>query len=408
METIFDKACAGDYDEVVDFANYVFAHAHRPFDFPTLLPKLFKPEYFMDGAHYLAREGGKIKALVGSYPLQMRFPCESPGAPGNRISVPGRGIGTVSVHPYSRSKGYMKALMKMAIDDMKRDGAVFSCLGGQRQRYEYFGYTPAGSVYAFTCNETNIAHALGRLWDTGLSMEKLSMPGSMPGNGAALEQIHAMHESKCAYLYRPRDRLFETLSSWGAEIFVVTERGRFEGYLVHEHRAEGSVISEINMEDLSRLPEVIGLFLRGRKGQNTNVWVGPHEPEKIARLSGFAEGYIQRPAYQFAVFDHARFADPFVKLKAEQGRTREGAFLFRVEDKELGIDSRVRLRVGGNDTGVFADSSGEAPAVTMTAVEATGFLACPATAMTLPAIRENEFLRDILPLPVFWENADGV
>jgi hypothetical protein len=43
----------------------------------------------------------------------------------------------------------MTALMKMAYEEMKNDNIAFACLSGHRQRYEYYDYTPAGSVYNF-------------------------------------------------------------------------------------------------------------------------------------------------------------------------------------------------------------------------------------------------------------------
>ena len=38
----------------------------------------------------------------------------------------------------------MKKLMNMALEDMKKQGFHLSCLGGMKQRYEYFSYTPCG------------------------------------------------------------------------------------------------------------------------------------------------------------------------------------------------------------------------------------------------------------------------
>ena len=49
MKVEFLKAAEADFDEVVDFANYVFSH-----------------EY-----HYLVKENGKIKALVGAFPMEL-------------------------------------------------------------------------------------------------------------------------------------------------------------------------------------------------------------------------------------------------------------------------------------------------------------------------------------------------
>ena len=51
------------------------------------------------------------------------------------------GIGTVSVHPYARGEGHMKKLMHMTLEECRENGADLAMLGGQRQRYEYFGFT---------------------------------------------------------------------------------------------------------------------------------------------------------------------------------------------------------------------------------------------------------------------------
>jgi len=288
--------------------------------------------------------------------------------------------------------------MKMAQEEMARDGMVFSCLDGQRQRYEYFGYTPAGSIHAFGCNEANVAHTLGRQWKTGLSVEKLAA-----SDGALLDQIHAMHEAKGARMRRDRGRLFDILSSKKAQPFVITRDGSFEGYLVYKKK--GEVVTEINLKDFSRLPEALGLFLRKQKRADISVVANPHEPEKIACLSGFAETYSLGGAYQFAIFDHARFADAFVKFKAGREKIREGSFVFQADDAELSVSSKVRLFAGKGGAG--AEATDEAPALKMSGMEATRFLYYP-TALTHPAIRESEFLQDLLPLPVFWECADGI
>ena len=47
MKVEFLKAAEADFDEVVDFANYVFSHDGGKTDFPSLLPKLYKKDYQM-------------------------------------------------------------------------------------------------------------------------------------------------------------------------------------------------------------------------------------------------------------------------------------------------------------------------------------------------------------------------
>ena len=58
------------------------------------------------------------------------------------------------------SKGYMKKLMAMTNDYARDNGFDLLALGGQRQRYEYYGYEPGGAMHALTITATNCRHAL--------------------------------------------------------------------------------------------------------------------------------------------------------------------------------------------------------------------------------------------------------
>ncbi|MCL2833770.1 MAG: GNAT family N-acetyltransferase [Treponema sp.] len=389
-EIIYEKAKLQDRDDCMDFTNFVFSHAHVPHDFVKLLPKLYRAEYFMDGIHYIAREGDRIKALVGSYPLKYQF--------AGGTELPGMGIGAVSVHPRSRSKGYMKTLMDTAVEDMKKNGMTFSCLGGQRQRYEYFGYTPAGSGYYFTVREPNIRHTLGGDWKTDLVLKSVKASDS-----AILDKIQSLHTAKKARLYRSRDRLFDILSSWNAEIFAVMAGASPAGYLVC--RPGTYDVVEINLDDFSRVNEVLGLLLRRRReygGQEiVTVFAGPHETEKAAAISRFAESWRQNSAYQFNILDFKHFTEPFLELRAGQRRIPDGSFSFKIE----GGGTFAIICKNGKPA---IDSTSAVPELTMDNLEATRFLFDPMTAALNPKIRETPFLQNLLPLPLFFENPDGI
>jgi predicted acetyltransferase len=250
MKVQYGKANSEDYDEVIDFGNYVFSAARSPHDFPRLLPKLYKREYFMEGDCYLAREDGRIKAVVGTYPLTMNILGQA---------LPGRGIGMVSVHPYARSRGYMRTLMETALADMRLgtgpEGLVFSCLGGQRQRYEYFGYTPTGTRLSFECRRANIRHTLSR---GAVPAENLSIRELEAGDRELLDRIFACHQAKAARIERPREKFFDILVSWNYRAYAVLAGGDFLGYFIYDHA--GETICEVNLADFSRLPEFIGAF----------------------------------------------------------------------------------------------------------------------------------------------------
>jgi predicted N-acetyltransferase YhbS len=381
-----------DYDDILDFIDFVFSQASGPHDFVALLPKLYKREYFMDGIHYLARKEKKIKAVVGAFPLRIDF--------SGGISVYGRGIGTVSVHPRARSKGYMKTLMSMAHEDMKKDGMAFSCLGGQRQRYEYFGYTPTGTNYYFNVSKANIRHTLGKDWKTGLRL--------MPVTSAhkeTLDNIHAMHESKVVRFYRNRDKFFDILSSWNSKTFAILDGEEFEGYLVCK---PGSYdVAEINIKNISRVNEALGIYLRylnEHRGQDSvQVVAGPQDIEKIRNLSRFSESYRQVAAYQFNIFDFKVFVEPFLKFRAKQRTIADGSFVLKIEG-EPGTTLEISVRQGIPEI----KESASAPDLILNHLEAIQFFFAPTAALTISAIGERVFLQSLLPLPLFLENLDGV
>jgi predicted N-acetyltransferase YhbS len=391
-DILFGKAGPDDFDDILDFIDFVFSQAHVPHDFTALLPKLYKREHFMDGIHYLAREEKKIKAVVGAFPLKIDF--------SNGISVCGRGIGMVSVHPRARSKGYMKALMNMAHEDMRKDGMAFSCLGGQRQRYEYFGYTPTGTNYYFTVSKANIRHTLGKDWKTSLRMLPVT-----PADKETLDNIHAIHESKAVKFYRNRDRFFDILSSWQSKIFAIMDGEEFEGYLVCK---PGSYdVAEINMKNISHVNEALGIYLRYRNehgGQDSvQVMAGPQDIEKIRNISRFSESYRQSSACQFNILDFKVFVEPFLKFKAKQRIIADGSFVLKIEG-EPGTTLEISVCQGIPEI----KESVAAPDLILSHLEAIQFFFAPTAALTIPAIGEKVFLQSLLPLPLFLENLDGV
>ena len=147
------KADEKDYEELVDFINYVFSHSGESTDSPVLLPKVYnnkdKIKY-----HHIIKVDNRIKGVVGAFPLTLSILDE-------KVNVVG--IGSVSAHPYSKGQGYMKELMNKAICEMKNENVDMSVLNGYRQRYEHFGYEPCGQQINFTILDLNINYKLQEL-----------------------------------------------------------------------------------------------------------------------------------------------------------------------------------------------------------------------------------------------------
>ena len=207
-EIRIEKGCAGELPDILDFANYVFSQSSQPHDFRRLLPKLYGENSGSEGYHYLVREDGRIRAMVCAMPLSLLVA----GKP-----LRAAGIGTVSVHPYARGKGYMKALMNRAMEDLKTQGYAMAFLGGMRQRYEYFGFTPTGTRASFHLTAGNLAHRYPGLSGEGVSLSPLEEPSSPWCREAyALYQLQPINGARTLQNFCTVGR------SWDADLLAVT------------------------------------------------------------------------------------------------------------------------------------------------------------------------------------------
>lgn len=108
------KGSVEQYEDFLDFINYVFGFNGSENDFVKLLPKLYRKEKNPACKNYIITENKKIRAAVGAFDSKISV-C------GNTLKC--RGIGNVAVHPYHRSKvslkkriaAFRKSLVSVAI-----------------------------------------------------------------------------------------------------------------------------------------------------------------------------------------------------------------------------------------------------------------------------------------------------
>ncbi len=130
-ETVYGRGTYEQFNEYLDLIDLVFGYTNTVNQFRNLLPKLYKPELNPAYNSFNAYQNGKMVAAIGSFPLSTQV---------MDVTLKGMGIGNVAVHPDHRGEGHMKVALNMSIEDMIAQGIDFSCLGGQRQRYNYFSY----------------------------------------------------------------------------------------------------------------------------------------------------------------------------------------------------------------------------------------------------------------------------
>ena len=137
-------------EDYIDFINYVFGMNGTPSaSFPSLLPKLYSAKRETDKVTYFALDNERIVGTVLSYPLTFHI--------GDK-TLTAHGIGSVATHPRHRGEGFMKDLMKQAINDMVKDGIDFSVLGGRRHRYAHFGFEKCDGMMYFSITPKTVSY----------------------------------------------------------------------------------------------------------------------------------------------------------------------------------------------------------------------------------------------------------
>jgi len=126
-------------EEFEDFMRFLErAFGHSVDFFRHFGPHIYKPTPEVCAWGYVVEEKGKIVSHVGVYPIDV----VTAGVP-----LKLAGIGGVSTAVEARGKGYMTQLLYHAIDEMRAQGYAASWLGGDRQRYNTFGWETATLVY---------------------------------------------------------------------------------------------------------------------------------------------------------------------------------------------------------------------------------------------------------------------
>lgn len=370
----YTLAQRSDQPAIVDFINYVFSYSGEPHDFKRLLPKVYgdhvcAPE---TAAHYVARRDGAIRALVAMLPLEMRVA-------GDRLSL--GFVGSVSVHPYERGQGHMKRLMGDMLADARRRDLDMLVLGGQRQRYGYFGFERAGVGLCYTVTETNLRHCLGQAGVSDIAFSPLTE--AMPED---LAFVHRLCHAQRAHVERPENRLLDILHSWASDCLLIRRGGERIGYV-------SGAILEIGLTDESLLPLVLRALLAAKGIERVELTVAPYETERIRALRPLGEHCALRSLEMVNVLNWQRVLTALLRLKAGYMRLQDGRVTVAIDG------AGYALHVRGGQPAV-APFSG-APDLSLSHLEAMQlFFGLESAVCPHP-------FSNWLPLPFFLSPVDG-
>ncbi len=375
-----------DNSAVVDTINNTFCPIRsQDFNFYTLLPKLYLDKHNPAEHNVIVKKDGKIKAAVGLY-YNSLYLC------GETLKT--AGIGNVAVLPTERGNGYMKDCMNFAVDDIKKSGADFAFLDGQRQRYGYFGFDRGGIAVTLTVTKANIRHTFGENAESTLTVKPL-----LPSNTEYLSQILKLYESNRMHFSRDADSMYEILTSWCSLPFVLLDNGRFIGYLILNDSK--TCVPEINVISPDYFKDSVILALTLASGDRLSFRLPECFSEFSDFLSGFADTMTKTYAEMISVFNYTKTVTAFLKLCASYKKLCDCDVKLLIHG--VAGDERLHIRIKSNE--VYVNKFGGEPDTELTHNEALRLLLSdfsPAH-INVPV----EFSAN-LPLPIFIYSADNV
>ena len=376
------KAGEKDFAEVVDLLNLVFG-TYAPHDFELLFPAQYNEKNFMTGTNYIVKEDGRIVANVGTYPADY-FIC------GDILKV--SGLTSVAVSSRTRSKGYMKKLMDMAVSDMRENGTDLSFLYGDRQRYEYFGYTPCGVRYDYSCDKNNIRHFFGNSLQSKITLKEAGI-----NDTGLFDEIYELYNSGKAYIKRPRERFADIMATWENKTIGVYNEDRFIGYLsaVKDYTS----ICEIQITEIDLLGDVINTYLETYKHYGVNITAFPYEKDLNSSLSKFAGSVSVHNDNNFNVMSLVKVVNSFLKLKCENTIIPDGSVTLSIRDTGC-----LTISISNNQPSV--NLTNEKPDAEVTQLEAVQLIFSNYSAFSLPVLEDNIFARCLFPIPLHVRKLD--
>ena len=393
------RLTADDFDEAMDFINMVFSLSIKPYHAQSLLLKLMQPDDEKMKAHFAIRRNGRIRAVVGLYPMTMMIGSE-------RLQA--GGIGNVCTHPDERKSGLMRALMEAVHEEIMDRQIVLSVLDGQRQRYGYYGYDLAGTRIFFELSKTNLRHFFHGQSPHTLIFEPVDPDES--ADPSLLHQMKRWHDSQPVHIQREAADFLTILATWRSRIWIVREQGGQPiGYLVSN--ADQTNVDELIADRPESVLSIASAWVSQQTESAATFQFMPWQSDAIADLSRLAERYWVRSGSSFRIWDWSALLTAFLNVKMNAQALPQGTIRLGIENR--GQVSVYRLSIKNNAVTCTLDEK-EPADLTFDQLTATRFIFGPlgpawVVPQSLPADpAKQQLLLSWFPLPLSWPRPDTI
>lgn len=344
--TEYRQARAEEEREILDFSNMVFAMTAGPIDFRRVYPSIYGRSGF-SRLHIIARdEENRLVSSIAVKPVMLKL--------GKDDNLSTGYLGTVATHPFERGKGHMKELMRLSLERARGEGMELVALGGQRQRYNHYGFEIGAPVITFHLNENNLK---GRPSQEEFNFIALSKADTHIAD-RAFDAYQALE--MCAH--RSREDFSDILRTAGGEGYALTSQGEFRGYLY----ANGDNIYEHSFSDRSAWEDIARCWLRFRACKGFELTAAAHQKRSIAQLGAFAESWSLHDDMMIHVLNWSSVLQKLMSFKARHESLRDGEAIVEIKGQ-----ARLKLQVKDNQASVRdIDAENTKPSISFSPCEA--------------------------------------
>ena len=376
-----------DFDEFIRFQN-------RSFDYPPqrgldwMVPTMYCATDWHMRCNYALRRNGTLVGIVGLYPITWRI---------GRATLRIAGVGGVSTEPQSRGTGVMGIMLEHAKSIIREQGYPLSFLGGQRQRYRYFGWERCGTTRTARISKTCLRHQFREAPPVSLAVE------AVDADFADAEALKAIYDAQPHRCDRDVDRFGAFLVQWGNHPFVARdEDGRLVGYAIFSR--DEKTIFELVATDTERTFHLLRALVERGAQEDIALRVDGLAASVRQTIASFAEGLSAADSGNWQVFDWPAVLEVLMAARHAEQPMAPASVVIGIDDQQ---PTSVRMTVGAD--GPRCQATTETPAITATGPKMMQILFGPwppSQVMTLP---HNAAVLDAwCPLPLAIAKQDEV
>ena len=241
---------------LLEFLNTAFEIEDEISKFENSMPKLYGPAVNPVSSNLIVLENDCIRSAIGVYNGSLQL--------GNSL-LQYQGIGNVAVDAAFRNQGYMQSGMQKVIEQAVSDEMDFLFLGGQRQRYQNFGFEHLGMEYQISLTQENLWKAF-----RNIPYEAFEICEVNPCDTNLIEKMYHLHEQKPLRSHRTLDLFYDTLCTWSVKPKAFFHHGEFAGYYTGD-------LQELSFVNPSDFPNFIRTYMKDKEEVEFHIMPWNHE-----------------------------------------------------------------------------------------------------------------------------------